>query len=168
MKFDNQEILELLPHRYPFLLIDRVLEFEPTKRLVAIKNVTINEPFFQGHFPGYPIMPGVLVVEAMAQAGGIIMMAGMADRHEKLVVFTSIERAKFRRPVTPGDQIRIEVDVLSFRTRAGRIQGTAYVDGKKACEATLTCQVVTREQEARAHGDQPEEHTAAPATAAAE
>ena len=87
------------------------MEFEPTKRLVAIKNVTINEPFFQGHFPGYPIMPGVLVVEAMAQAGGMIMMAEIADREKKLVVFTGIERAKFRRPVTPGDQLRIEVEV---------------------------------------------------------
>jgi 3-hydroxyacyl-[acyl-carrier-protein] dehydratase len=159
MKFNIQEILEFLPHRYPFLLIDRVVEFEPGKRLVAIKNVTINEPFFQGHFPGYPIMPGVLVVEAMAQAGGIIMMAEMPDRHEKLVVFTGIERAKFRRPVTPGDQLRIEVEVLSFRPRAGRIQGVALVDGKKACEATLTCQVVTREREQRAHGDSSGEAT---------
>ena len=152
MTFDIQEILEFLPHRYPFLLIDRITEFEPQKRLVAVKNVTINEPFFQGHFPGYPIMPGVLVVEAMAQAGGIIMMHELPDRHEKLVVFTGIERAKFRRPVTPGDQLRIEVDVLSFRTRAGKIQGRATVDGKLACEATLTCAVVTRERERKAHG----------------
>jgi 3-hydroxyacyl-[acyl-carrier-protein] dehydratase len=150
MTFDIQEILDLLPHRYPFLLIDRVVEFEPTKRLVAIKNVTINEPFFQGHFPGYPIMPGVLVVEAMAQAGGMIMMAELPDRDRKLVVFTGIERAKFRRPVTPGDQLRIEVEVLSMRTRAGRIQGRAMVDGKLACEATLTCQVVPRVREPRA------------------
>jgi 3-hydroxyacyl-[acyl-carrier-protein] dehydratase len=155
MTFAIQEILDFLPHRYPFLLIDRVQEFEPAKRLVAIKNVTINEPFFQGHFPGYPIMPGVLVVEAMAQAGGMIMMAQIADRDKKLVVFTGIERAKFRRPVTPGDQLRIEVDVLSFRSRAGRIAGRALVDGKLACEATLTCQVVTRERERRAHGDPP-------------
>ena len=172
MTFDIQEILEFLPHRYPFLLIDRIVEFEPTKRLVAIKNVTINEPFFQGHFPGYPIMPGVLVVEAMAQAGGIIMMAEMPNRHEKLVVFTGIERAKFRRPVTPGDQIRIEVEVLSFRTRAGRIHGRALVDGKLACEATLTCQVVTREREKRAHGDHaadaPSEEDKAPMTVEAE
>ncbi|HET7103832.1 MAG TPA: 3-hydroxyacyl-ACP dehydratase FabZ [Terracidiphilus sp.] len=153
MTFDIQEILDLLPHRYPFLLIDRIVEFERTKRLVAIKNVTINEPFFQGHFPGYPIMPGVLVVEAMAQAGGILMMHEIEDRQEKLVVFTGIERAKFRRPVTPGDQLRIEVNVLSFRTRAGRIEGRATVDGKLACEATLTCQVVTRAREQRAHGD---------------
>ena len=156
MTFDIREMLGFLPHRYPFLLIDRIVEFEPTKRLVAIKNVTINEPFFQGHFPGYPIMPGVLVVEAMAQAGGIIMMHELPDRAEKLVVFTGIERAKFRRPVTPGDQLRIEVDVLSFRTRAGKIQGRATVDGKLACEATLMCAVMTRERERKAHGDKPE------------
>ena len=119
MKLDIQEILGFLPHRYPFLMIDRIVEFEPAKRLVAIKNVTINEPFFQGHFPGYPIMPGVLVIEAMAQAGAIIMMAEIPDREKKLVVFTGIERAKFRRPVTPGDQLRIEVDVLSMKTRLG-------------------------------------------------
>jgi len=154
MTFEIQEIMGLLPHRYPFLLIDRVVEFEPQKRLVAIKNVTINEPFFQGHFPGYPIMPGVLVVEAMAQAGGIIMTAAMSDREKKLVVFSGIERAKFRRPVVPGDQLRIEVDVLAFRSRAGRIQGNAFVDGKLACEATLTCQVVPRERES--HSQQTE------------
>jgi 3-hydroxyacyl-[acyl-carrier-protein] dehydratase len=152
MTLDIQEILGLLPHRYPFLLIDRIVEFERAKRLVAIKNVTINEPFFQGHFPGYPIMPGVLVIEAMAQAGGIIMMHEVPDREKKLVFFTGIERAKFRRPVTPGDQLRIEVDVLSFRTRAGRIEGKAFVDGKLACEATLTCQVVPRERGTKAAG----------------
>lgn len=144
MTFDIQDILGFLPHRYPFLLIDRIVEFEPKQRIVAIKNVTINEPFFQGHFPGYPIMPGVLVIEAMAQAGGILIMRETPDRDEKLVVFTGIERAKFRRPVTPGDQLRIDIDVLSFRPRAGRIQGRATVDGKLACEATLTCQVVPR------------------------
>lgn len=149
MTFDIQEILQFLPHRYPFLLIDRIVEFERTKRLVAIKNVTINEPFFQGHFPGYPIMPGVLVVEAMAQAGGIIMLYEIADRNEKLVVFTGIERAKFRRPVTPGDQVRIEVEVLSMRPRAGRILGRAFVEGKLACEATLTCMIVPRSQESK-------------------
>src|SRR3984885_12408712 len=166
MKFDIQEILEFLPHRYPFLLIDRIVEFEPTKRLVAIKNVTINEPFFQGHFPGYPIMPGVLVVEAMAQAGGMIMMAEIPDGDKKLVVFTGIERAKFRRPVTPGDQLRIEVEVLSFRTRAGRIAGRALVDGKLACEATLTCQVVPRERERRSPGDGSSDTSSGPADSA--
>ena len=147
MTIDIQEILCFLPHRYPFLLIDRIVEFERTKRLVAIKNVTFNEEFFQGHFPGYPIMPGVLVVEAMAQAGGIIMMAEIPDREKKLVVFTGIDGAKFRRPVTPGDQLRIEVEVLSMKTRAGRILGKAFVDGKLACQATLTCQVVPRVRE---------------------
>ena len=155
MTFDIQEILGLLPHRYPFLLIDRIVEFEPTKRVVAIKNITINEPFFQGHFPGYPIMPGVLVVEAMAQAGAIIMMAAIQDRDNKLVVFTGIERAKFRRPVTPGDQLRIEVDVLSIKTRVGRIEGKAFVDGKLACQATLTCQVVPRVREPRPAAPEP-------------
>ena len=162
MTLDIQEILDLLPHRYPFLLVDRVVEFERARRLVAIKNVTINEPFFQGHFPGYPIMPGVLVVEAMAQAGGIILMHGLPDRATKLVVFTGIERAKFRRPVTPGDQLRIEIEVLSFRPRAGRIAGRALVDGKLACEATLTCQVVPRVRERKSHQVEAE----APATEA--
>ena len=148
MTFDIQEILGLLPHRYPFLLIDRVVEFERGKRLVALKNVTMNEPFFQGHFPGYPIMPGVLVIEAMAQAGAIIMMSEIPDRETKLAVFTGIERAKFRRPVTPGDQLRIEVDVLSFKPRVGRMEAKALVDGKVACQATLTCQIVPKVREA--------------------
>jgi 3-hydroxyacyl-[acyl-carrier-protein] dehydratase len=160
MTFDIQEILGFLPHRYPFLLIDRIVEFESAKRLVAIKNVTINEQFFQGHFPGYPIMPGVLVIEAMAQAGAFIMMKEIPDRDKKLVVFTGIERAKFRRPVTPGDQLRIEVDVLSMKTRVGRIEGNAYVDGKLACQATLTCQVVPRVREP--HPASPEPPTASP------
>ena len=165
MTFNIQEILDLLPHRYPFLLIDRVVEFEQARRLVAIKNVTINEPFFQGHFPGYPIMPGVLVVEAMAQAGGIMLMHELPDRAEKLVMFTGIERAKFRRPVTPGDQLRIEIEVLSFRPRAGRIAGRALVDGKLACEATLTCQVVPRKREQSSGNAAAPEAGAAPAAA---
>ena len=168
MTFSIQEILDFLPHRYPFLMIDRVLEFERTKRLVAIKNVTVNEPFFQGHFPEYPIMPGVLVIEAMAQAGALIMLAEIADRKTKLAVFTGIEKAKFRKPVTPGDQLRIEVEVLAMRSRAGRIAGRALVDGKLACEATLTCAVVTREREQRAHGDKPPDQDAAGAGAGAE
>ena len=147
MTFDIQEILDFLPHRYPFLLIDRIVEFERAKRAVAIKNVTINEPFFQGHFPGCPIMPGVLVVEAMAQAGAVLMLHELPDRHSKLAVFTGIDNAKFRRQVVPGDQLRIEVDVLSFRTRAGRMAGKAYIDGKVACEATLTCMIVPRAAE---------------------
>ena len=139
------QIMDYLPHRYPFLLIDRVIEFEPAKRIVAIKNVTINEPFFSGHFPGYPIMPGVLVVEAMAQAGCILLLSEVKDREKKLALFSGIDGAKFRRPITPGDQVRIEVDVLSFRSRGGRMQGKAFVDGKLACEATLTCAIVPRQ-----------------------
>ena len=148
MTFDIQEILGLLPHRYPFLLIDRVVEFKRGKRLVAIKNVTMNEPFFQGHFPDYPIMPGVLVIEAMAQAGAIIMMNEIPDREKKLAVFTGIERAKFRRPVVPGDQLRIEVEVLAFKSRLGRMEASAFVEGKLACQATLTCSIVPRVREA--------------------
>jgi 3-hydroxyacyl-[acyl-carrier-protein] dehydratase len=141
---DVGQIMQFLPHRYPFLLIDRVVEFERAKRIVAIKNVTINEPFFAGHFPGYPVMPGVLVVEAMAQAGCILLLSEVPNREEKLVLFTGIEKAKFRRQVTPGDQLRLEVNVLSFRPRQGRMEGRAFLDGKLACEATLTCAVVPR------------------------
>jgi 3-hydroxyacyl-[acyl-carrier-protein] dehydratase len=148
MTFDIQEILGLLPHRYPFLLIDRVVEFERRKRLVAIKNVTFNEPFFQGHFPNVPIMPGVLVIEAMAQAGAIIMMSEIPDREKKLAVFTGIEKAKFRNQVTPGDQLRIEVDVLAFKSRMGRMEARATVDGKLACQAILSCAIVPRSSEA--------------------
>lgn len=158
MTFDIQEILGLLPHRYPFLLIDRVVEFERGKRLVAIKNVTMNEPFFQGHFPGYPLMPGVLIVEAMAQAGAIIMLHEIPDRDKKLAVFTGIDKAKFRRPVTPGDQLRIEVNVLAFKSRLGRMEAQALVDGKVACQATLTCSIVSkvREPQPEAGAAQPE------------
>jgi 3-hydroxyacyl-[acyl-carrier-protein] dehydratase len=155
MTFDIQEIMGFLPHRYPFLLIDRIIEFENSKRVVAIKNVTINEPFFQGHFPGAPIMPGVLVVEAMAQAGAMLMLAEIPDREKKLAVFTGIERAKFRRSITPGDQLRLEVDVLSFKPRAGRMEGRAFVDGKLACEATLTCMIVPRAREEKPSGHAP-------------
>lgn len=141
---DITEIEAILPHRYPFLLIDRVVEMERKKRIVAIKNVTATEPHFAGHFPGYPIMPGVLIVEAIAQAGGALLLTEVPDRHGKLMVFTGIERAKFRKPVTPGDQLRIEVDVLAWRTNAVKMQGHAYVGDKLACEAVVTCQLVSR------------------------
>ena len=141
---DILEIMSLLPHRYPFLLIDRVVEMEPRKRIVAIKNITINEPQFQGHFPDYPIMPGVLMVEAIAQAGGALLLSEVPDRESKLLVFTSIENARFRRPVTPGDQLRIEVTVLNWRTRAVKMLGNITVDGKLVCDATVMCQVVPR------------------------
>ena len=141
---DILEIMSLLPHRYPFLLIDRVIEMERKQRIVAIKNVSINEPHFQGHFPDYPIMPGVLMVEAIAQAGGALLLSEIADRDSKLMVFTSIENARFRRPVTPGDQLRIEVTVLNWRSRAVKMGGTITVDGKLVCDATVMCQVVPR------------------------
>src|SRR5881394_3484530 len=142
VRLDIHDIFKILPHRYPFLLIDRVIDLERKQRIVAIKNVTINEPFFQGHFPGLPIMPGVLIVEAIAQAGGALLLTEIPDREHKLMVFTGIERARFRRPVTPGDQLRVEVDVLAWRTTAVRMQGNVWVDGKLACEATVTCQLV--------------------------
>lgn len=143
-KLEVIDIQAILPHRYPFLLIDRVIEITPRQKIVAIKNVTVNEPFFQGHFPGYPIMPGVLIVEAIAQAGGALLLTEVEDRAEKLMVFTGIERAKFRRPVIPGDQLRIEVEVLAWRRTAVRMQGKAYVGDKRACEATVSCQLVSR------------------------
>ncbi len=143
---DAVEIMAILPHRYPFLLIDRVVEVERKQRIVAIKNVTINEPFFQGHFPDYPIMPGVLMVEAMAQAGGALLLTEVPDRADKLMVFTGIERAKFRRPVVPGDQLRIEVQVLNWKTRAVRMEGRVMVEGKLACEAVIMCQLVPRKK----------------------
>ena len=141
---DIGEILAILPHRYPFLLIDRVIDIVRKKRIVAIKNVTVNEPFFTGHFPNYPIMPGVLIVEAIAQAGGALLLTEIPDRDNKLMVFTGIQQAKFRKPVVPGDQLRIEVEVIVWRSTAVKMQGRALVDGKVACEATVTCQVVPR------------------------
>src|SRR6267154_3535912 len=113
---DIVDIFRILPHRFPFLLIDRVIEIQRKQRIVAIKNVTINEPFFAGHFPNLPIMPGVLIVEAIAQAGGALLLTEIEDRQHKLMVFTGIERARFRRPVVPGDQLRVEVDVLAWRS----------------------------------------------------
>ncbi|HET7871878.1 MAG TPA: 3-hydroxyacyl-ACP dehydratase FabZ [Terriglobales bacterium] len=141
---DITQIQAILPHRYPFLLIDRVIELERLKRIVALKSVTINEPFFQGHFPGFPIMPGVLIVEAMAQAGGTLLLTEIEDRNDKLIVFTGIEKARFRRPVVPGDQLRIEVEVLAWRRTAVRMGGAAFVEGKRVCEATISCALVPR------------------------
>ncbi|MBI1740721.1 MAG: 3-hydroxyacyl-ACP dehydratase FabZ [Acidobacteriales bacterium] len=138
------DIFKILPHRYPFLLIDRVLELERKKRIVALKNVTFNEPFFQGHFPEKPIMPGVLIVEAIAQAGGLLLLTEVPNRDELLMVFTGIEKARFRRPVVPGDQVRIEVEVLAWRMTAARLQGKAYVGDKVAAEAIVTCRLVPR------------------------
>jgi 3-hydroxyacyl-[acyl-carrier-protein] dehydratase len=136
------EIMRILPHRYPFLLVDKILELEGNQRIVGVKNVTINEPFFQGHFPGAPVMPGVLILEAMAQVGGVMYLKDLPERDRKLVMFTGIEAAKFRRPVLPGDQLRIEVSLLNMRFNFGKMQGTATVDGKLVAEAKVLFAVV--------------------------
>src|SRR5437867_8658293 len=142
---DINDILRILPHRFPFLMIDRVIDITRRERIVAIKNVTINEPFFNGHFPGLPIMPGVLVVEAIAQAGGALLLTEVEDRADKVIVFTGIERARFRRPVSPGDQLRLEVQVTGWRPSArmiaAKMYGQALVNGKKVAEATVSCQL---------------------------
>jgi 3-hydroxyacyl-[acyl-carrier-protein] dehydratase len=143
---DIVDIFRILPHRFPFLLIDRVIEIQRKQRIVAIKNVTINEPFFAGHFPNLPIMPGVLIVEAIAQAGGALLLTEIEDRNDKLIMFTGIERAKFRRPVVPGDQLRIEVELKNWRSRprmiAVRMEGIVYVGAKRVAEAVVSCQLV--------------------------
>ena len=144
MILDVNEIKNILPHRPPFLLVDRIIELEHRKRIVGIKNVTINEPFFVGHFPNFPVMPGVLIIEALAQTGGVLLMREIADRSEKLVLFASIEEAKFRRPVFPGDQMRLEVDVLSWRTTFCRMKGKSFVDGQLAAEGIVLCKIVER------------------------
>lgn len=141
---DIGRILEVLPHRYPFLLVDRIVEVEADRRIVGIKNVTINEPFFQGHFPGHPIMPGVLIVEAMAQVGGVLLLGGIEQPETKVVYFMSLDKVKFRRPVVPGDQLRLELEVLQNRGRTCRMQGMAYVDGQLAAEAEMMARVVER------------------------
>ena len=141
---DINDILRILPHRFPFLMIDRVIDITRRERIVAIKNVTINEPFFAGHFPNLPIMPGVLIVEAIAQAGGALLLTEVEDRADKLMVFTGIERARFRRPVVPGDQLRIEVEVKAWRVSAVRMEGKVFVGDKRVAEATVTCQLVDR------------------------
>lgn len=141
---DISRIMQALPHRYPFLLVDRILEIEASKRITAIKNVTINEPFFQGHFPGHPIMPGVLIVEAMAQAGGMLLMDHFDDPESKVVYFMAIDGVKFRKPVLPGDQLRFELEMIQFRGRTCRMRGEAFVDGQVVCEAEMMARVVDR------------------------
>ena len=135
---DIRQIMSVLPHRYPFLLIDRILESTRKKRIVAIKNVTINEPFFAGHFPGKPVMPGVLVIEAMAQAGALMLLQEVEERQGKLLYLTGISDAKFRRPVVPGDQLRFEIDVVRIRSGHSKLSCKALVDGQLAAEAVLS------------------------------
>jgi beta-hydroxyacyl-ACP dehydratase FabZ len=141
-----EDIMKVLPHRYPFLLVDRVLEIEPGKRIVGVKNVTINEPFFQGHFPGHPIMPGVLIIEAMAQVGGLLLLNHFEGQNidDKVVYFMSLDDVKFRRPVVPGDQIRFELEMIQFRGRTCKMKGVAYVDGQVVAEATMMAMVVDK------------------------
>jgi len=140
-KFDINEIRATLPHRYPFLLVDRIEEMEVSQRIVGIKNVTANEPFFQGHFPERPIMPGVLLLEAMAQVGGVLAFKSTPGDGKPVVYLTGVEKAKFRKPVVPGDQLRFEVTVIKQRMPFWKMQANAYVDGEVVCEAEMTAMV---------------------------
>jgi UDP-3-O-[3-hydroxymyristoyl] N-acetylglucosamine deacetylase/3-hydroxyacyl-[acyl-carrier-protein] dehydratase len=134
---DIEKIMQYLPHRYPMLLVDRIVEFEAGKRIVGIKNVTINEPFFQGHYPGHPVMPGVLIIEAMAQVGGLLLMEALDNVEGKTIYFMSLDNVKWRRPVTPGDQLRFELEMLQLRRHVCRMRGVGYVDGQVAVEAEM-------------------------------
>lgn len=157
MIFDVTQIQEILPHRYPFLMVDGILEMERLKRIVGIKNVTINESHFQGHFPGQPVMPGVLIIESMAQTGGLLLLLEVPDRSSKLLYFAAVDGARFRRPVVPGNQLRIEMDVLSWRGDFCKLGGKALVDGQLAAEATLMCKMVDRLSVARPATPEPQE-----------
>ena len=148
---DTVAIREILPHRYPMLLVDRIVEME-AERIVGIKSVTANEPFFGGHFPEYPVMPGVLIVEAMAQVVGVLVLKSIGDRHSKLVLLASIEEAKFRRPVVPGDQLRIEMKVLRRKETVAKMNGIATVDGVIVAESTLMCKLAGRPAPAASEG----------------
>lgn len=141
---DVRKILELLPHRYPFMLVDRILEVQGTEKIVGLKNVTFNEEFFQGHFPGHPVMPGVLIVEAMAQTGGLLLMEQIPNRESKTVYFMSLDNVKFRKPVVPGDQLRMEVEMVQFRGKVARMKGVALVEGKVVAEAEMMAGIVDK------------------------
>jgi 3-hydroxyacyl-[acyl-carrier-protein] dehydratase len=145
MILDTNAIQRILPHRYPFLMVDAILEMEPKKRIVGVKNVTINEDYFVGHFPSQPIMPGVLIIESMAQTGGLLLLQEVQDRDQKLLYFVAIDNARFRRPVVPGDQLIVEVIVVAFRGDFCKLTGRATVNGELAAEATLMCKMVDRE-----------------------
>jgi len=145
MVLDTKKIMELLPHRYPFLLVDRILSVEPGKRIVGLKNVTINEPFFQGHFPGHPIMPGVLIIEAMAQVGGVYALVSDEVGEDKVTYFVGIDKAKFRRPVVPGDSLQLELELLGVRRGIYTFSGKGLVDGKVVAQAELKATFADRE-----------------------
>ena len=138
------ELIKVIPHRYPFLLVDRILEVEERKRIVGLKNVTINEPYFQGHFPGHPIMPGVLIIEAMAQVGGVLLLGSVDDYESKVVYFMSLDNVKFRRPVRPGDQLRFELEMTQIRGAVCKMRGVARVDGDVVAEAEMAAIVRDR------------------------
>jgi 3-hydroxyacyl-[acyl-carrier-protein] dehydratase len=142
--YDTRAIQQLLPHRYPFLLVDRIIELVPRERIVGIKQVTVGEPFFQGHFPGAPVMPGVLIIEAMAQVGALLVMREFEDHERKLPFFSGIKEGRFRQPVVPGDTLILEVTALRVGSRVQRMRGEAKVDGKIVAEAEITCVLVER------------------------
>jgi len=150
MILDAVGIQKILPHRYPFLMVDAILEIDRLKRIVGVKNVTINESHFQGHFPGAPVMPGVLIIESMAQTGGLLLLQEVPDREKKLLYFVAVDGARFRRPVVPGDQLKVEMTVLSWRGDFCKLEGKATVNGQLAAEATLMCKMVDREVVANA------------------
>jgi 3-hydroxyacyl-[acyl-carrier-protein] dehydratase len=142
---DINDIRAILPHRFPFLLVDRIVELE-AERIVGIKNVTVNEPFFTGHFPDFPVMPGVLIVEAMAQTAGVLVLKSIPDRENKLVLLVAVENARFRRPVVPGDSLRMEMKVIKRKASVAKMAGVATVDGQVVAEAEVMCKLADKEE----------------------
>src|SRR5271154_4641320 len=165
MILDSIGIQKILPHRYPFLLVDAIEEMEPKKRIVGIKNVSMNESYFQGHFPGKPVMPGVLIIESMAQTGGVLLLTEVPDREKKLLYFVAIDDARFRRPVVPGDQLRLEMNLVSWRRDFCKLEGRATVDGHLCAEATLMCRMIDRDAPADAANSSATAESTAPESA---
>lgn len=147
MILDVNAIQKILPHRYPFLMVDAILEMEDQKRIRGVKNVSINEAYFQGHFPGQPVMPGVLIIEAMAQTGGLLLLKDVPDREKKLLYFVAVDGARFRRPVVPGEQLILDLTVVNWRGTFCKLMGKASVNGELAAEATLMCKMMDRDPE---------------------